>query len=144
MKKLFVLLFVLVSVLYACQSKEAVDVPATIRGEIGQAASSVPGAAEKTVVASTGAVELHVVARQWSFDPATIELKKGARARIVFTSADVTHGFFLTGYDRNIKIIPGEETVLEFTPDKAGEFEFYCSVPCGEGHAGMKGLLVVK
>jgi cytochrome c oxidase subunit 2 len=33
--------------------------------------------------------------------------------------------------------------VIEFTPDKAGEFTLHCSVFCGFGHHGMKARLVV-
>ena len=36
------------------------------------------------------------------------------------------------------------ETGVEFTADKAGEFDFYCTVFCGDKHQEMKGKLIIK
>jgi len=39
--------------------------------------------------------------------------------------------------------MPGLDSLLEFTPAEAGEYEFFCAVP-GHKEAGMKGTLIVR
>lgn len=55
------------------------------------------------------------------------------------------HGPASTGTapELHVMAMPGERTVAEFTPLKAGRYEFFCST---EGHevAGMHGTLVVQ
>lgn len=95
--------------------------------------------------ASSGnTVDIDVVAKKWSFTPNVITVNKGDRVRLSITSQDVAHGFMLPEYGINERIEPGNTTVVEFTADKQGEFEFRCSVRCGEGHMGQKGKLIVK
>ncbi len=57
---------------------------------------------------------------------------------------DVDHGFAIPEFKVNETLVSGKETVVEFTPDKKGEFAFFCSVVCGEGHRDMKGKLIVE
>lgn len=60
------------------------------------------------------------------------------------TSRKMTHNFVVDELGVKTKTIKGgEEDVVEFTPDAAGTFEYYCSV--GEHRAkGMKGTLIVE
>ncbi|MBI5715993.1 MAG: cupredoxin domain-containing protein, partial [Chloroflexi bacterium] len=43
----------------------------------------------------------------------------------------------------HIAVAMGKSGTLEFTPTKAGTYEFFCTV-AGHKEAGMKGTLVVK
>ncbi|MEN9561085.1 MAG: hypothetical protein RIQ56_358, partial [Candidatus Parcubacteria bacterium] len=54
-----------------------------------------------------------------------------------------THDFRIEGYDVGTKVIQGSASeTFEFVADKAGDFEFYCSV--GSHRAmGMKGTFTV-
>ncbi|MEW6722796.1 MAG: cupredoxin domain-containing protein [Candidatus Micrarchaeota archaeon] len=88
--------------------------------------------------------EFSVTAKQWEFSPSTLTVKKGDLVRITLTSADVTHGFMLPEFNINERIEPGKPVTVEFVADKAGEFGFRCSVRCGEGHMGQKGMLIVE
>ncbi len=88
--------------------------------------------------------EFDMTARQWSFEPATITVNEGDTVRLNIKSEDVTHGFAISEFDVNEKILPGKTTTIEFVADKKGEFVFFCSVPCGKGHSGMKGKLIVE
>jgi cytochrome c oxidase subunit 2 len=92
----------------------------------------------------TGPKIINVSAKQWSFDPAEIRVKKGEKVRLVITSTDVTHGFSLPTFNVSATLQPGVATTVEFTPDKTGSFPFFCSVFCGSGHANMRGTLVVE
>ncbi|MFA4906233.1 MAG: cupredoxin domain-containing protein [Candidatus Margulisiibacteriota bacterium] len=88
--------------------------------------------------------EIKVVAKRYEFIPQTIEVNAGRPVRLVLTSEDVTHGFAIKEFGIDNQIEPGKETIVEFTPDKTGTFDFHCSVFCGLGHGGMKGKLIVK
>lgn len=87
---------------------------------------------------------IEVIAKNWSFSPNPIRVKQGEKVRLNIASLDIEHGFNLSAFGINESIKPGEVTTVEFVADKQGEFEFYCSVPCGEGHYDMGGMLIVE
>jgi len=89
-------------------------------------------------------VEIDIIARQWDFNPATITVNEGDEVKLNIKSVDVTHGFSLFEFGVNERLTPGKTTIVEFTADKKGEYIFFCSVPCGKGHTGMRGKLVVE
>lgn len=88
--------------------------------------------------------EFIITAKQWSFSPAEIKVKKGDMVVLKLKSADVAHGFSLPDFGINAPIKPGELKTVEFTADKIGTFKFVCNVPCGVGHMGMTGTIVVE
>ncbi|MBS3116950.1 cupredoxin domain-containing protein [Candidatus Woesearchaeota archaeon] len=105
---------------------------------------------KKTIVKETANTavssvkEFNVVATQWKFDPGTIKVKQGDKVKLMIKSEDVPHGFRLADFDISERLNPGETVNVEFTADKKGTFNFFCSVPCGAGHGTMKGQLVVE
>ncbi len=88
--------------------------------------------------------EIEVTAKQWEFTPNPIKVKFGERVRLKIKSIDVTHGFALPDFGINEVLNPEQEVVVEFVANKRGTFDFFCSVQCGQGHAGMRGQLVVE
>ncbi|MBI5700155.1 cupredoxin domain-containing protein [Candidatus Saganbacteria bacterium] len=93
---------------------------------------------------TAGLQVIKVIAKRYEFIPNAIEVKAGRPVRLILTSEDVTHGFALKEFGIDKQIETGKETIVEFTPDKTGAFDFRCSVFCGLGHMGMKGKLIVK
>ncbi len=86
----------------------------------------------------------NMTVKRFSFDPYEITVEKGDKVRLIITSLDTAHGFAVLDYGVNI-IVKADETVTsEFIADKAGQFNFACSVFCGSGHNEMKGRLIVK
>ncbi len=85
-----------------------------------------------------------LVAKQWAFEPGMITVKKGDKVHLTLTSKDVAHGFRIQEYGIDEKINPGKKIEIDFVADKVGTFSFFCSVPCGKGHTGMSGKLVVE
>jgi len=94
--------------------------------------------------ASSGYHEFTMTAKKYAFDPSVITVKKGEKVRLLITAIDHDHGFKLDAFDINQVLKKGEIETIEFTADKAGTFEFKCSVYCGLGHGKMKGKLVVE
>ena len=88
--------------------------------------------------------EFTMTAKQREFVPGTITVNKGDKVKITVTSIDVTHGFRLPDFGVNERLDPGKPVDIEFVADKVGTFTFSCSVPCGSGHGGMRGQLVVS
>lgn len=105
--------------------------------------------AVKTSVTSESGVmedinEIVINGSNFKFDPSTITVKKGQKTRVIFKNTQGMHNFKVDEFNISIPVTKtGEEQSAEFTADKAGTFEFYCSV---EQHRamGMKGTLVVE
>ena len=102
---------------------------------LGAAAPRVGGAARPRT--------LRIVARKFEYEPREIRLKKDEPVTLEFTSIDVPMGFNSADFNVRADIFPGKVTKLEFTPDKAGAFVFFCDVFCGNGHEEMEGTLIV-
>ncbi len=102
-------------------------------------ARQAPGAGQEA-----GVHEIQMTARKYKFDPGVITVKKGDVVRLIITAQDRKHGFQLKEFGIDQELPKGTPTTVEFTADKAGTFEFKCSVFCGFGHGKMKGKLVVE
>lgn len=50
------------------------------------------------------------------------------------------HGVALDEFGMNLKA--GES--FEFVVTEAGEYQYYCSISCGQGHDNMSGKLIVS
>lgn len=100
---------------------------------------------EVTETEVTGEVkEFTMTAKQWEFIPNTITANKGDKVKITIKSVDVSHGFNLPDFGINERLDPGKEVHIEFVADKKGTFDFQCDIPCGRGHSGMRGKLIIE
>jgi cytochrome c oxidase subunit 2 len=146
-----ILMIIVATALAACSQEAAAPATqaAAPSAEAAPAAeeppTAAPEAAEEQAAAPSGDVtEIAVTAGDWTWTPSTITVKKGDRVRLMLKSLDVDHGFSLKEYGIDEFLGAGKEATVEFTADKAGEFEFSCSVYCGTGHRSMRGKLVVE
>ena len=99
------------------------------------------------------AEEIHVVGKQWMWK---IEHPDGAREinqlhvpvnvpiRLVITSQDVIHSFFLPALRIKQDAVPGRYTTTSFKADKLGTYDLFCAEFCGRGHSTMGGSLIVE
>jgi cytochrome c oxidase subunit 2 len=85
-----------------------------------------------------------ITAKRFEFVPPTITLKKGETVKLVVTSEDVTHGFFLRPLKIDTDLTPGETQQINVTPQSAGTFTAICHHFCGAGHGNMKLTVVVE
>lgn len=107
-----------------CSSNEA-------KPAAGDAAASAPAAGENVI---------NIEASNWKFNQETFEAKVGQPVTINFKTTEGVHGITIDGLGVDISR-EGSETI---TPEKAGEYQILCSIPCGPDHGKMIAKLVVK
>jgi cytochrome c oxidase subunit II len=79
-----------------------------------------------------------VVASSSGGAPPELVLPKGETTRIVLTSQDVIHAFYVPGFLFKRDAIPGRETSFDLTLDEAGVFQGQCAEFCGLDHYRMR------
>ena len=99
------------------------------------------------------AMEIHVVAKQWMWK---LEHANGAReinalhvpvgvpVRLVMTSQDVIHSFFVPAFRIKRDVLPGRYVETWFEASKVGTFHLFCTEYCGTDHSRMIGGIVVQ
>lgn len=101
---------------------------------------------EEMVLSGTlkgGVRVVEVKAFKYGFGPDPIVVKVNKKVRLEAISTDVTHGLRIKKLGINLVVPKGKIASIEFTPKEAGTFRIRCSVFCGFGHGGMRGVLVV-
>lgn len=88
--------------------------------------------------------EVMVEGSPFKFVPTEIKVKKGQTVKVIFKNVAGMHDFVVDEFKARTKVIKASETdTIQFVADKAGTFEYYCSV--GNHRAmGMKGNLIVE
>jgi len=94
------------------------------------------------------ALEVYVVGRQWMWDIQHAEgrrevdalhLPVGRPVKLLMTSADVIHSFFVPAFRVKQDVLPGRYTTMWFQASKPGRYHLFCSQYCGTSHAAMGG-----
>lgn len=95
--------------------------------------------------ASTGSLKTFtVVGSSFAFSPAALSVNKGDRVKIIFKNSGGLHDFKIDEFKvATHQIQGGTSETVEFVADKAGTFEYYCSVGTHR-QMGMRGTLTVK
>ena len=88
--------------------------------------------------------EFNVDASSFKFTSSTLTVNQGDTVKITVTNSLGMHDFNLDEFSAVTKMLKvGESETITFIADKAGEFEYYCSV--GTHRAmGMVGKLIVN
>lgn len=86
-----------------------------------------------------GSVTVRAIAQQYSFTPQCILVPSGTPVTFRSTSADVMHGFLVTGTNVNTMLVPGYISVIPTRFDTVGDHPMPCHEFCGVGHEGMWG-----
>lgn len=88
--------------------------------------------------------EITLEASRFAYSPERIEVNKGDHVILRLAPQDVSHGVYVDGYGLKTQAAPGKTSVLDFVADRPGTFRLRCSVPCGDLHPFMVGLLSVE
>ncbi len=95
--------------------------------------------AEPTPELVTG--EIQMTTGNFFFSKKSLRVKKGQPVKIVVSNVG-THTFTIDKLGVNVPL-NGFSKTIEFTPNKSGTFQYYCTVP-GHKEAGMVGTLTVQ
>src|SRR5215471_12092800 len=107
------------------------------------AAVAIITAAAHAVHAAQQVHEVSVVAKNFAFEPAEIQVVAGEPVRLVVRSADAVHGFAIPALKIDLQVPRGGDPVVaEFIAPPAGRYDVACSEFCGRGHGQMKAALV--
>jgi cytochrome c oxidase subunit II len=97
-------------------------------------------------------MEIHVFGKQWAWE---IQYKSGVATsnlivvpvdtdiKLIMTSKDVLHSFYVPSFRIKQDVVPGRYTTLWFKSNKLGEFHIFCAEYCGTSHSGMLGTIKV-
>jgi cytochrome c oxidase subunit 2 len=98
------------------------------------------------------AMPVFMVAKQWMWEAehrngrrekGELHLPLGRPVRMIMTSQDVIHSFFVPDFRVKQDVVPGRYTSITFTPSKTGEYHLFCAEYCGTEHAAMGGTIIV-
>lgn len=96
-------------------------------------------------------MEIYVMGKQWmwkysypdgSGTVATLYVPAGKPVRLVMTSRDVIHSYFIPDFRVKQDVLPGRYTTLWFEVPKPGVYDVFCTEYCGMGHSMMRGQVV--
>ncbi len=72
-----------------------------------------------------------------------LHVPNGRPVELRMKANDVIHAFWVPQFRIKQDVIPGQPTVLTFTPTKAGSYPIVCAELCGPYHGGMRSTVVV-
>jgi cytochrome c oxidase subunit 2 len=98
------------------------------------------------------AMDVYVQGKKWMWKfayaggPSSLDALRvpaGRPVRLLITSRDVIHSFYVPALRIKMDALPGRYTQTWFTADKPGRYEIFCAEYCGLSHSSMMGELVV-
>ena len=102
--------------------------------------------------APKNAMDVYVTAKKWMWHfalpdgpnaNATLTVPAGRPVRLLMTSRDVIHSFFVPEFRIKKDVLPGRYTEAWFEATKPGRYRIYCTEYCGTWHSQMVGEVVV-
>lgn len=102
--------------------------------------------------APSDAYEIRVLGKQWLW---TFQYDNGRTTvgevyvpmnrpvKLIMTSEDVLHGFFIPNFRIKQDVVPGMYTSLWFSATVPGKHQVFCTDYCGTSHSGMLAKLIV-
>ena len=99
------------------------------------------------------ATEVYVVAKQWMWKLEHAEGQReinelhvpvGRDVKLIMTSQDVIHSFYIPAFRIKQDVLPGRYTVEWFRATKPGVYHLFCAEYCGTQHSGMVGSIIVQ
>lgn len=97
-------------------------------------------------------IDIEVRASQFSWEfyypqfktyGAKLYMEKGKRHRLILTSKDVIHAFWVPEFRLKQDAVPGKAIPLIITPTKLGEYLLLCNQLCGRDHYDMQASVEV-
>ncbi len=98
-----------------------------------------------------GAYDIYVSGKQWmwkfgypdgSHTIGTLYVPTDRPVRLILTSRDVIHSFFVPDFRVKQDAVPGRYTSLWFQVSNPGAHQIFCAEYCGTKHSGMLGQVI--
>jgi len=98
------------------------------------------------------ALDIYVVGKQWMWkfqhldgqrEINELHVPAGRAVRLIATSEDVIHDWFVPAFRVKADVIPGRYVSIWFQATKPGRYHLFCAEYCGTKHSGMTGEVVV-
>lgn len=96
-------------------------------------------------------IEVYVTAKKWMWifaypngesSNATMYVPVGRPVKLVMTSRDVIHSFFVPEFRLKQDVVPGRMTTMWFEATAPGVYPILCTEYCGTGHSTMRGKVI--
>ena len=96
--------------------------------------------------------EIYVVGKQWMWkiqhttgqrEINELHVPTGRKIKLVMTSEDVIHSFYIPAFRIKTDVLPGRYMVQWFEATKPGKYHLFCAEYCGMNHSGMIGSIIV-
>jgi cytochrome c oxidase subunit 2 len=97
-------------------------------------------------------LNIYVVGKQWMWkfqhldgqrEIDELHVPVGRNVKLITTSEDVIHDFFVPAFRMKADVLPGRYVSLWFHPTTPGRYHILCAEYCGTRHSGMIGEVVV-
>jgi cytochrome c oxidase subunit 2 len=97
-------------------------------------------------------LEIYVIGKQWMWQAQhpsgkieinALHVPKDEPVKLIMTSQDVIHDFFVPAFRIKQDVLPGRYTTLWFEATKTGDYHLFCAEYCGTEHAKMIGTITV-
>ncbi|MGE0547150.1 MAG: c-type cytochrome [Kofleriaceae bacterium] len=97
------------------------------------------------------AMPIYVVAKQWmwtfayadgSATTSDVYVPVGRPVKLVMTSRDVIHSFYVPEFRVKQDVVPGQTSIIWFEATKPGPRDVLCAEYCGTEHSRMRGRVI--
>lgn len=97
-------------------------------------------------------LEVYVVGRQWMWklqhpdgqrEINELHIPVGRPVKLILTSEDVIHSFYVPAFRVKQDAVPGRYTSLWFQATRPGRYHLFCAEYCGTSHSQMIGSVIV-
>ncbi len=97
-------------------------------------------------------LNIYVVGKQWMWkfqhldgqrEINELHVPVGRDIKLITTSEDVIHDFFVPAFRVKADVIPGRFVTIWFRPTRPGRYQLFCAEYCGTRHSRMTGEIVV-
>lgn len=98
------------------------------------------------------AMDVYVQAKQWMWKFSypggpngigVLRVPANRPVRLLMTSRDVIHSFFVPAFRIKQDVLPGRYTETWFEAVKVGRYDLFCAEYCGTNHSNMRGQVIV-
>lgn len=98
------------------------------------------------------ALDVYVIGKQWMWSfaypdggtsNAVLYVPVNRPVRLIMTSRDVIHSFYVPAFRTKQDVVPGRVTLSWFEATKVGSYDVLCTEYCGTAHSTMRAQVVV-